>query len=491
MDPDVEAVALDTITIVLYGLAGLAIGAVVSIVLSAIVRLIIRRNPSWEVVPRHLRLAHRIFLMLLGTGLGVAYATRPTAYNAAPEWRPVFMQVFVIAVIFAGAFVLARGIRAVQDLLTGRAQGDEETPHFRRIKTQMQVVSRVLIAVVWLCALAGALLTFEQFRAVGASLLASAGVLSIVAGLAAQSSLANVFAGMQIAFSDALRVGDLVVVEGEMGSIEEITLTYVVVQTWDDRRWIVPSNYFTTKKFENWTRREAKLLGTVELDLDWLVPVEAVRVELTRIVRASDLWDGRSANLQVTEATGGTVRLRAVVSAATSGQLWDLRCYVREELIAWIQEHAVYALPRTRLEPETTTAPPFEEREEFVAQVLSDWEEEKSDDNTALLPVPEDVFRPRPATADAREARSWIKAIRDQRAAMHPDHSPTPTESAEPAAEVTDPGSSKSPEARLYSGSPEAVERDRKMQGPGPADMAEREQTAIRRLQNKPTESDD
>ena len=491
MDPDVEAVALDTLTIVLYGLGGFAVGAVISLLLSALVRFIIRKHPAWKVVPRHLKLAHRIFLSVLGTGLGVAYATRATAYSPAPDWRPIFIQVFVILLIFAGAFVLARAIRAVQDLLTERAQGDEETPHFRRLKTQMQVVTRVLIAVVWLCALAGVMLTFEQFRAVGASLLASAGVLSIVAGLAAQSSLANVFAGMQIAFSDALRVGDLVVVETEMGSVEEITLTYVVVRTWDDRRWIVPSNYFTTKKFENWTRREPKLLGTVEMDLDWLVPVEAMRVELTRIVRGSELWDGRSANLQVTESTGGTVRLRAVVSAATSGQLWDLRCYVREDLIAWIQQHAVYALPRTRLEPETTTAPPFEEREEFVAQVLSEWEEEQSDDTTTVLPVPEELFRPEPAS-DNRQARSWLQAIRDQRAAMHAERVPRalPDTSELPAVEATDPGSSKSPEARLYSGSPEAEERDRQMAGPGAADMAEREQTAIRRL-HLPTEQDD
>nr|WP_231980650.1 mechanosensitive ion channel domain-containing protein [Tessaracoccus coleopterorum] len=202
-----------------------------------------------------------------------------------------------------------------------------------------------MIAVVWMCALAGALLTFPSFRTVGTSLIASAGLLSIVAGLAVQSSLSNIFAGMQIAFSDALRVGDLVVFNEQTGSVEEITLTYVVVRTWDDRRWIVPSSHFTTQPFENWTRREPRLLGTVEFDLDWLAPVEAMRVELVRLVRASDLWDGRSAALQVTESTGGHVRLRAVVSAATSGELWDLRCYVREEMIHWVQEHAVYALP--------------------------------------------------------------------------------------------------------------------------------------------------
>lgn len=489
MDPDVEAVALDTLTIALYGLGGLVAGVLTSFLLSAIVKLIIRRHPAWRVVPKHVKLAHRVFLSLLGAGMGVAYATRATAYNPSPEWRPLFIQLFVIALIFAGAFVTTRIVRAVEDLLTDQPEGSEETPHFRRLKTQMQVITRVLIAVVWICAVAGALLTFEEFRAVGASLLASAGVLSIVAGLAAQSSLANVFAGMQVAFSDAIRVGDLVVVDGEMGSVEEITLTYVVVRTWDDRRWIVPSSSFTTTKFENWTRREPKLLGTVEFDLDWLVPVEAMRVELMRIVQDSELWDERSANLQVTEATGGVVRVRAVVSAETSGKLWDLRCYVREELISWIQREAVYALPRTRLEPDTTTAPPIEERDEFVDQVLTEWEEEQAAVETAVLPVPDDLFREAPAP-DSKQARSWIQAIRDQRAAMNARERRLADTADMPAVEMTDPGSSKSPEARLYSGSPEAEERDRQMSGPSAADMSEREQTAIRRL-NKPIPDDD
>ena len=183
-------------------------------------------------------------------------------------------------------------------------------------------------------------------------------------------------------------------------------------------------------------------------------------------------------------------RVRAVMSAETSGKLWDLRCYVREELIAWIQREAVYALPRTRLEPETTTAPSVEEREEYVAQVLSEWEDEQSEDTTKLIPVPEDLFRPA-TEPESRQSRSWIQAIRDQRAAMQRPEPRTKITAEMPAVEVTDPGSSKSPEARLYSGSPEAEERDRKMRGPSAADMNEREQTAIRRLQNQPTENDD
>src|SRR3712207_3167437 len=166
-------------------------------------------------------------------------------------------------------------------------------------------------------------MTFPGARAAGTSLFASAGVLSVVAGLAAQSSLANVFAGLQLAFTDAMRGDDVVVVGGERGRIEEITMTYIVVHLWDDRRLILPSTYFTTTPFQNWTRRQADLLGTVEMDLDWSVPVDEMRQELTRLLEASDLWDGRVGVLQVTEATGGYVRVRALASARDAPTLFD------------------------------------------------------------------------------------------------------------------------------------------------------------------------
>ncbi|HJE51130.1 MAG TPA: mechanosensitive ion channel [Tessaracoccus flavescens] len=523
MEP--EDVALDTLTIVMYAGLGFLAGALASLLVTLTARLILRKRDRFDYVAKRLRAPQRVFLLVLGTCLGIYIRTTAVLGRPEPEWRPIFIQIFTIALIFAGAYLLTGVVRAVEDGLLRSKEAGEETPHFRRVRTQSQIIVRVAIAVIWICAFAGALLTFPQFRAVGASLFASAGVLSIVAGLAAQSTLSNVFAGMQIAFSDALRVGDLVVVESEMGNIEEITLTYVVVRTWDDRRWIVPSNYFTTKRFENWTRREPKLLGTVELDLDWLVPIEAMRIEVRRLVQASDLWDGRSVNLQVTDATGGHVRVRAVVSAASSGDLWDLRCYVREELINWVQHHAVYALPRTRLEPETTTAPPVEEREEFIEQMVTEWEEEQAvkeaEEQTALLEaVPE-----KPAD-EPPLPRSWLRALRDQRNALYrrSDHvfdddwdihdeegrrrtAPTalpgpvlPSASSDPGAPPTDPeqtrvmsaidASARSAEARLYSGSPEAEERKAKLSGPSAADMAERESTAERRL-NIPTESPD
>ncbi|MDO5676970.1 MAG: mechanosensitive ion channel [Propionibacteriaceae bacterium] len=465
MDPDK---ALDLFTVLLWAGLGMLAGFIVSFSLRMLLRLLVKRAARKFVI-RQLKLPQRIFFVLLGGGLGVWFITRPRVFRAAPDWRPIFLHVFLIVMIFATALLLTGIVRAISETILTRDDEAEETPHFRRIRTQLQVITRVTLAVVWICALAGALLTFPEFRAIGASLMASAGLLSIVAGLAAQSSLANIFAGMQIAFSDALRVGDLVVFESQMGSVEEITLTYVVVRAWDDRRWIVPSTHFTSKPFENWTRREPKLLGTVEFDLDWLAPVEAMRVELTRIVRSSELWDGRTASMQVTDATGGHIKIRAVVSAATSGQLWDLRCLVREELIAWLQHEAVYALPRTRLEPETTTAPPIAERESFVDRIVAEWEEEQSLEETNVVPAVQELED----TAEDGTLPKWLHSWLSHR------RRPVVGSDEESPLETT--LSSRSPEARLYSGSPEAEERDRKMSGPSAADMAEREQNAERK----------
>ena len=338
---------MELLTLVVYAVAGFLAGTALSITISVVMSFIVRRRKGLAFVSRRLKVPQRLLFTLAGTGLGVAIATA----DPEPTWRPLFMQGLLIVIILAGAYLGTGVIKAVEDGIVAGAREEEgtDTSRFRRVRTQMQVVARVLIAVLWTIALGWALFTFPALRTLGASLFASAGLLSLVAGLAAQSTLSNVFAGMQLAFSDALRVGDLVVFDGEMGTVEEITLTYVVVGTWDQRRWIVPSTSFTTQAFENWTRGQAHLYGTVEFDLDWLVPVEAMRVELHHIVEASPLWDRKTVSLQVTDATGGPVRLYAVVSAASSGDLWDLRCHVREELIAWVQRHALYALPRTCL----------------------------------------------------------------------------------------------------------------------------------------------
>ncbi|NLE97079.1 MAG: mechanosensitive ion channel [Propionibacterium sp.] len=516
MDETAE-VALDLISLVMHAAFGFAAGAILSIVLGAIVRIMSRRRRYLKPFTIRMKIPVRILLILLGVGLGVLIAVGWPNPPAEIAWLDMFIQGFVILLFLSGAYVVTGLINAVQDSVVERRSTVEDTPHARRLKTQAQVISRVGVAIVWIVAISGALLTFEQFRAVGASLLASAGLLSIVAGLAAQSSLANMFAGIQVAFTDAVRMGDLVIVDEHFGTVEEITLTYVVVASWDGRRWLVPSTVFISQTFENWTRHEPQLLGTVEVDLDWLVPVEAMRIQLQRIVKSSDLWDGRRVGLQVTEATGDNVRVRAVVSAATSGDLWDLRCFVREELVGWVQREAPYALPRVRLEPEPTSAPPLDEREELIEEAKADWEAEQAHDMTQQfdMPVDDDTDQ---TMLDNR--RSWFQAVRDRRAAAREvrwsnrsgradmgdliagilrqsddldrrrdDSNPDTVEM--PKVEITDgEGTSISATARLYSGSPEGDELNRKYAGPHPDDLAERKRIADERDERLRAETD-
>jgi hypothetical protein len=246
---------------------------------------------------------------------------------------------------------------AAADLALARYDVDVvDNRHARRVRTQISLLRRLAVVVIGVLAAAAMLLTFPSARAAGASILASAGVISLVAGLAAQTSLANVFAGLQLAFTDAIRVDDVVVVEDEWGRIEEITLTYVVVHIWDDRRMVLPSTYFTTTPFENWTRKESAVLGSVELDVDWTMPFDAMRAELDRLLADHPLWDRRVGVLQVTDAVGTLVRVRALLSAQDAGALFDLRCQVRECLVTWLQREHGHGLPRLRLGDATAAA---------------------------------------------------------------------------------------------------------------------------------------
>lgn len=218
----------------------------------------------------------------------------------------------------------------------------------------MTLIQRVVTAVVIVVAAASMLLTFPAMRAVGTSMLASAGLLGIVAGIAAQSTLGNLFAGLQIAFGDMVRIGDTVVVDGEWGTVEEITLTFLTVRTWDERRITMPVSYFTGKPFENWSRGGAQMTGTVLLHLDHSAPVEKMRQRLLEILQECPDWDGRSWSLVVTDTTPSTIVVRALVTARDSDTLWTVRCEVRERLLEWLQAEHAYALPRIT----TATAPP-------------------------------------------------------------------------------------------------------------------------------------
>ncbi|MDD5561673.1 MAG: mechanosensitive ion channel [Candidatus Omnitrophica bacterium] len=220
----------------------------------------------------------------------------------------------------------------------------------RSMHTQMRVISNILVVVIVLLTISFILISFPQVKHIGVSILASAGVVGIVIGFAAQKTLGNFIAGIQIAIAQPIRLDDVVIIEDEWGWIEEITLTFVVVRIWDLRRLVVPISYFLEKPFQNWTRTSADLLGTVFIYTDYSVPVKEVRNELTRILENSPKWDKKVNVLQVTNATDKTVELRALMSAGDSPTMWDLRCEVREKLLEFLQQRFPESLPRIRIE---------------------------------------------------------------------------------------------------------------------------------------------
>lgn len=222
----------------------------------------------------------------------------------------------------------------------------------RRIRTQVQLLRRILVGLIVFGGLAAALMTFPSIRSIGAGLFASAGLAGLAVGMAARPALTNLIAGMQVALTEPIRIDDVVIVEGEWGRIEEMNTTYVVVRIWDLRRLIVPLSYFIEKPFQNWTRVSADLLGTVFLHTDYSVPVKAVREEFERFVAASPQWDQKVKVLQVTDSTEHTMELRCLMSAADSGSLFNLRCQVREHMLDFLQKNYPDSLPRVRTDLE-------------------------------------------------------------------------------------------------------------------------------------------
>lgn len=218
----------------------------------------------------------------------------------------------------------------------------------RRIRTQTQVLQRIVILTVSIITASIMLMTFPAVRHVGMSLLASAGLAGLIVGMAARSTLSNLIAGVQVALTQPIRIEDAIVVEGEWGWIEEINTTYIVVRLWDLRRLIVPLSYFIEKTFQNWTRTTADILGTVMIYADYTAPVQELREELHRILETTDLWDKRTWALQVTDATESTIQIRALMSARNGPAAFDLRCYVREKLVQYLRDRYPLALPKQR-----------------------------------------------------------------------------------------------------------------------------------------------
>ncbi|WES63585.1 mechanosensitive ion channel family protein [Microbacter sp. GSS18] len=325
---------------------GILIGVVIVVsIIAAVVLAVIGRRHSWpKALSDRTKWPFRVTLLLIALIISTVVAP------IGEDWMTGIVHFFVILLIISVSWLAAQLFLFFLDSGARRYNiMEKDTASARKIQTQMQIVRRLVIATLVIFAVGAILMTFDGVRALGASVLASAGVASIVAGLAAQSVLGNLFAGVQLAFNEAIRVGDVVVVEGEWGRINEITLSYVVMQVWDQRTLVLPCTYFTSTPFENWTKLGRELLGTVYFDLDWRIDVDEMRDELDRILEGTDLWDGKTKGIAVTDAVGGVLQVRVTVSAADSGALWDLRVLVREKLAAWVRREAPDGLPARRI----------------------------------------------------------------------------------------------------------------------------------------------
>jgi small-conductance mechanosensitive channel len=294
---------------------------------------------------KHTRNPFRWLMILLA--VNVALPLINVSANQLYITNSVFRPLFIISIAW---LIISLGAVAEDAILEKYNINVKDNLEARRVYTQTQTLRKILGVVIIILAIALILMGFDTFREIGTGMIASAGLASLIIGLAAQKIFGNFLAGIQIAFTQPIRIDDVVVVEKEWGRIEDITLTYVVVRIWDLRRLVLPISYFIETPFENWTKTSADLLGTIFLYTDYTVPIAEIRDELSRILKASDKWDGKVSGLQVTDAKESTLELRALVSACDSSVAWDLRCEVREKLVEFIQRKYPSALPKTRAE---------------------------------------------------------------------------------------------------------------------------------------------
>ena len=275
--------------------------------------------------------------------------------------RSPISHLMALVLIGVLAWLMIRFLSVLRELVLSRYQIEaKDNLKARQVYTQIHVIERILIVIILVLALSMILMTFERVRQLGMSLLASAGVMGIIIGFAAQRSIATLFAGIQIAITQPIRIDDVVIVEGEWGWIEEITLTFVVVKIWDMRRLVVPITYFIDHPFQNWTRNNAAILGTVYLYTDYTIDVDSLREAFTSQIQESKHWDGEVANLQITNTTEKTIEIRALMSAVDSPTAWDLRCEIREKMIDYMQRHHSESLPKVRIETEKKINSPHE-----------------------------------------------------------------------------------------------------------------------------------
>ncbi len=329
----------------------LIIGIILLIVTFSILFYILKKvgkNPR-NILPVNFAQKIRVPLLIFLAGLlcKIALISDIFRYDATKE---IVGHVSTIAIILTVAWFLIIIFRVFKARILRKydIEGNNNLKA-RKVYTQYMILENIIIFIIVTLAIGIALMSFESIRSVGVSLLTSAGIAGIIIGLAAQKAIGTLLAGIQIALTQPIRVDDVVIVEGEWGWIEEINLTYVVVRIWDKRRLVVPTTYFIENTFQNWTRTSADILGTVFIYADYGIPFEAIRQEQTRLLEATDLWDGNVNVLQVTNTTEKTIELRVLVSAKNSPTAWDLRVYLREKLVDFIQKNYPEFLPKTRV----------------------------------------------------------------------------------------------------------------------------------------------
>ena len=302
-----------------------------------------KKDVFWRGIVSRARLKVRIAVMIIAMALAV------TVSPLAPEPSLVIRQALLVGFILTIGWIINGAVEMWAVVYLRRFNmAAEDNLLARKHVTQARILQRVATLLIGVVTLGLALMTIGAVRQWGLSLLASAGVVGIVAGLALQPFLTNMVAGIQIATAQPIRLDDAVIVEGEWGTIEEITSTYVVVKLWDWRRMVLPLTYFITKPFQNWTRETSRLIGTAMLYVDYEAPMDRLRTELERICRASPLWDGDVVSLQVTDITDRVAQVRCLASARNAPTAFDLRCDIREQMLAFMRDQCPEALPKDR-----------------------------------------------------------------------------------------------------------------------------------------------
>jgi small-conductance mechanosensitive channel len=311
-----------------------------------------RGKPISEIVLRHTSKASRAILFLVA--LSIAYSTIKST-----NWETGSVEhVLQVGYIAAFGWLLISFIEIGHAIFVGRLPSDfQSNVRTRSVQTQVNLLRQFAIWIVIFVTFAAILMTFPSIRNIGAGLFASAGVAGLVLGMAARPTLGNLIAGIQIALSQPIRIGDNVVVEGQFGQILEINTTYVVIRLWDLRHLIVPVSHFIEKSFENWTRYSSDLIGSVCLQTDWTVPFETLRDHFNKVLAASSLWDGKTSAMQITDSTNRAVEIRFMMSAQSASAASELRYYIREQMLSYLQKEHPNSLPKVRTELSGTAGP--------------------------------------------------------------------------------------------------------------------------------------